>query len=165
MAGRAAYILARDGVDNIIGRRSQELCDDGELVDVVLSGEERLALEHLGKDTARTPDIHLNVVLLPCEHDLGGAVVPCRHVARHLRVLDARETKVADLQVAVLVDQDVTWLQVSVNNAGRVDVFQTPHDLVEEVLDELLLQGSRGEKPVQIGSQQLRDEVAEAKSQ
>lgn len=156
----SAHILARNGVDNIIGGRSQELRDDGELVDVILAWEERLALEHLGKDAACAPDIHLDVVLLPCEHDLGGAVVPGRNVARHLGILDACETKVANLQVAVLVDQYVTRLEVSVNHAGRVDVFQAAHNLVEEVLDELLFEGPRGEQPVEIGAQQLRYEVA-----
>lgn len=91
---------------------------------MVLSGEERLALEHLGKDAGGAPDVHLDVVFLPCEHDLGRPVIPRRDVARHLRVLDPREAKVANLQVAVLVDQDIARFEVSVDNAGRMDVFQ-----------------------------------------
>jgi hypothetical protein len=38
----------------------------------------------------------------------------------------------------------------------------TNHDLVEKVLDKLLLERSRGQEPVQIGSEQLRDKVAVA---
>ena len=176
-----AYILARNRINHIIRRRPEQLRDDGELVDVVLAGEQRLALEHLGKDAPGAPDVHLDVVLLPREHDLGGPVVPRRHVARHLRVLDARQPKVADLEVAVLVDQDVTRFEVAVDDAGGVDVFETAlgdlilakgigqsgeeggetnHDLVEEILNELLLEWPRREKPVEIGPQQFCDKVS-----
>jgi hypothetical protein len=36
----------------------------------------------------------------------------------------------------------------------------THHDLVKEVLDKLLLQGSGGEQSVEIGTQELGDKVA-----
>ncbi len=91
---------------------------------MVLAGEQRLPLEHLGEDATGAPDVDLDVVLLPGEHDLGGAVVAGRDVARHLRVLDARQAEVADLQVAVLVDQDVAGFQVAMHDARRVHVFQ-----------------------------------------
>jgi hypothetical protein len=41
---------------------------------------------------------------------------------------------------------------------------ETHHDLVEEVLDELLLQWPRGEEPVEIGAQEFCDEVAGKRS-
>lgn len=91
---------------------------------MVLSGENGLALEHLGENAAGTPDIDLDVVLLPSEHDLGGAVVTSRDITSHLRILDAREAEIANLQVAVLVDQDVAGLQVTMNNTCGVDVFE-----------------------------------------
>jgi hypothetical protein len=117
-------VLAADGADNIIWGRAEQFSNDGELVDVVLSGEKRLALEHLGEDAACTPDIHLHVVLLPCEHDLRRSVVSGRDVTGHLRVLDAGKTEIANLQIAVLVDKDVGGLKVTVDNTGGVDVFQ-----------------------------------------
>ena len=43
-------VLAANGADNIIWRGAEQFGDDGELVDVVLSGEKGLALEHLGED-------------------------------------------------------------------------------------------------------------------
>lgn len=173
-----SYVLAADGLNNIIRRSSKQFSDDGELVDVVLAREQRLALEHLGKDTANTPDIDLNIVLLPGEHDLGGSVISCRDVTGHLRVLDTGQTEVANLQIAVLVDQDVARLQIAVDDTSRVDVFQssletrsvmflyaeqlgrTHQNLVEEVLDELLLERSRGQEAVEIGAQELGDEIA-----
>jgi len=42
-----------------------------------------------------------------------------------LRVLDTCKTKVANLQIAVLVDKDVGGFKVAVDNAGGMDVFQT----------------------------------------
>jgi len=37
---------------------------------------------------------------------------------------------------------------------------RTHQDLVEEVLDELLLERSRGQEAVEIGAQELGDEIA-----
>jgi len=41
-----------------------------------------------------------------------------------LRVLYARQAEVADLQVAVFVDEDVGGFEVAVDDAGGVDVFE-----------------------------------------
>ena len=120
-----SYVLTADGLDNIIRRGAQQLRNDGELVYVVLSGEQRLALKHLREDAPRTPDIDLHVVLLPREHDLGCSVVSRGNVSGHLGVLYTGQAEIADLQIAVLVHEDVTGLQITVHNAGRVDVFQT----------------------------------------
>lgn len=105
-----AYVLAADGLNDIVWWRAKELGDDGELIDVVLAGEEWLSLEHLGKDAASTPDIYLDVVLLPCEHNLGGTVVTRGHVTRHLRVLNTSQAEVANLEITVLIDEDIGWL-------------------------------------------------------
>ncbi len=93
---------------------------------MVLSGEQRLALKHLSKDAASAPNVDLDIVLLPREHDLGGPIVSGGDIARHLRVLNSRQPEVADLQIAVLVHQDVTRLQIAVDYACRVNVFQAP---------------------------------------
>lgn len=172
-----SYVLAADGLDDIVWRSSEELGNDRELVHVVFSGEQWLALQHLCKDAACAPDIHLHVVLLPCKHDFGGSVVPRGDIARHLRILYARQTKIANLQIAVLIDKNVARLQVTVNNAGGVYIFQsallesvanswnsgwlgTHQNLVEEVLNELLLEGPRSEQAVKIGSEEFGDKVA-----
>lgn len=73
----------------------------------VLAREQRFSFQHLREDTSRTPDIDRDVILLPSEHDLRRTVIPCRDVARHLRVLYSGKAKVADFQVAVLVDENV----------------------------------------------------------
>jgi hypothetical protein len=148
-------------MDNIIWRCSKKLSDDRELVDVILSWEQGLAFQHLCEYASRTPDINLHIVLLPCEHNLGRSVVSRRDIAGHLGILNTRETEITDLQVAVLVYENVAGLEISVDNACGVDIFQTTlnkmlalnislaipkgffyQDLVEEVLDELLLERS-----------------------
>lgn len=45
------------------------------------------------------------------------------------------------------------------DNTRRVDVFQTTENLVEEILNELLLERSRSEQSVEVGTQQLGDKV------
>jgi hypothetical protein len=120
----AQSVLAANGADNIVWRSAEQLGNDRELVDVVLSGEKRLALEHLGENAASTPDIHLHVVLLPREHDLRRSVVSGGDISGHLRVLNTGETEVTNLQIAVLVDENVGGLEITVDNTGGVDVFQ-----------------------------------------
>jgi hypothetical protein len=104
-------------MDNIIWRCSQELSDDGELIDVILSREQWLALQHFCEDASRTPDINLYVVLLPCEHDLRRSVVSRGDISGHLGILDTRKTEIADLQVAILVYENIAGLEIPVNDA------------------------------------------------
>jgi len=118
------YILAAYRLNDLVWWGAQQLCNDGELVDVVLAWKKWFPFQHFRKDTPCAPDINLDIVLLPCEHNLGRAVVSCRHISRHLWVLNARKAKVTDLQVAVLVNKDVTGLQVAVDDPCRVYVFQ-----------------------------------------
>ena len=115
--------LTANGPDDILWRCTKELRDNGELVDMILPGEQGSPFQHLGKYTASTPDVHLDIILLPREHNLGGAVVSCRHVTGHLRILDTSEAKVTDLQVAVLVDQDVAGFEVAMHHTSRVYIF------------------------------------------
>lgn len=173
-------VLAADGLDNLIWRCAEELRNDGELVDVVLSGEQGLSLEHFCKDAPSTPDINLHVVLLPSEHNLGCSVVSGRDITGHLGILDTGKAKVANLEVAVLVDKNVAGLQVTVDNSRGVYIFQaslhvcgqpnslrqsssivfcTNQDLVEEVLNELLLKRPRREQAVEVSAEELGDEV------
>jgi hypothetical protein len=122
---RGTCVLATDRLDDIVWRSSKQLGDDRELVDMVFAGEQRLSIEHFRKNATRAPDVNLHIVLLPREHDFRGTVVARGHITRHLGVLDSRETEIANLEIAVLIDQDVARLQVAVNNAGGVNIFQS----------------------------------------
>lgn len=104
---------------------------------MVLSGEQGLALEHLSKDASRAPNVNLHIVLLPREHDFRCSVVSRRDVTRHLGVLYTGETEVANLEIAVLVDENVAGLEIAVHNTSRVDVFQST--LLESATISLLV--------------------------
>ena len=123
--GYSSYVLTANGLDNIIWGSTEQFGDDGELVYVILAREQRLALEHLGENAARAPDIHLNVVLLPREHNLRCSVVSCRDITGHLGVLYTGETEIADLEITVLVYEDVAGLQVTVDDTSGVHIFET----------------------------------------
>jgi len=97
---------------------------------VIFAREEWFALQHLGKDTASTPDINLYIILLPCKHDFRCSVVSCRHVASHLWVLNPSQSEVANLEIAVFVDQNIGGLQITVNDASGVNVFQASLNLI-----------------------------------
>lgn len=146
-------------VDDIIWRRSQQVCDDGELVYMVLPWEQRLSFKHFCKDTTSTPNIYLHVVLLPGKHDFWCSIITSRHVASHLRILDSGQTKVTDFQIAVLIDKNVGRLEITMNNACGMDVFKATQDLIKEVLNELLLQRTRSEQSIEISAQQLGHKV------
>jgi hypothetical protein len=119
------HVFTTDALDHIIWGSAQELGDDGELVHVVLAGEQRLALQHLRENAACAPDVDLDIVFLPREHDLRRSVVTCRDITRHLGVLYTGKSEVADLEIAILVDQNVARLQVAVDDSCGVDVFQS----------------------------------------
>ena len=94
-----------------------------------------------------------------------------------MRVLNASEAEIANLEIAILVDENVGGLEITVDDTCGVDVFQTTlrrldcaivaqrrfkahQNLVQEVLDELLLEGTRSEETVQIGSEEFSDCVS-----
>lgn len=92
---------------------------------MVLSREQWLALQHLSKDASCTPDVNLNIVFLPCEHDFRSPIVSCRDVAGHLRVLYTCQAEIADFEIAILVDEDVAGLEIAMHDACGVDIFQS----------------------------------------
>ena len=112
-------------MNNIIWWCAQKLGDNGELVDVIFSGEKWFTLQHLCENTSRTPDIDLNVILLPCKHDLWCSVISRRDVSGHLRILDTGKTEIADFEIAILIDENIAGLEITMNNTCRVDIFET----------------------------------------
>mgnify|MGYP005989957065 CR=1 FL=1 len=92
---------------------------------MILAGEEGLAFQHLGEDAASTPNVDLDIVFLPCEHDLRGSVISGGNVAGHLGVLNSGQTKVANLQIAVFVDKNVAGLKIAMHHTCRVDILET----------------------------------------
>lgn len=94
--------------------------DDADGPDVHLVGVALLALEHLGRDVIwRTAD---GALALSIELQLGG------------------ETEISDLDLHLVVDEQVTELEISVNDAMRVHVLDSRANLVHIALDLELVQ-------------------------
>lgn len=81
------------------------------------------------------------------QHDLGRTVPPRRNILRHealvrgvlgsalavpRRAVPARKAKVADLELAVGVDEEVARLEVAVEHVRGVDVLEATERLVDE---------------------------------
>ena len=109
------------------------------------------ASEHLREYAADRPDVDGKGVLVHGEHELRCAVPAGGHVLGHERGVvlgrgreSAGHPEVADLELAVAVDEEVTGLEVAVEYARRVYVLEPPEDLVEEVLDVLVTERLHG---------------------
>jgi len=76
-----------------------------------------------------------------------------------LGILNTGQSEITNLEITILVHEDVARLEVTMYHSSGMDIFQPTKDLVEEVLDELLLQGSRGKKAVEVGAEEFRNEV------
>lgn len=90
-------------------------------------------------------------VALEAQHDLRGTVPPRGHVLGHVASIllgvDGEATsqaKIADLELAIGVNEKVTGLQVTVQHVGRMDVLETAQDLVDEGLEVGVGQGLAG---------------------
>jgi hypothetical protein len=80
-------------------------------------------------------------VTLEAQHDLWRSVPPSGDIFGHVtRILlrvhgkASSETKIADLQFAIGVNEKVTRFQVSMQDIGGVNVLQTAENLVDEGL-------------------------------
>ena len=122
-------------------RSAENQQDLVELVDIVLAAEERFSPEKLGQDASCRPDVNGLGVVGEREHDLRRPVPSGGHVLGHkssvlLGVFQkpAGQPEVADLELAVGVDEQVARLQVAVEHVGRVDVLEPTQHLVDEGL-------------------------------
>lgn len=106
----------------------------------ILAGEKRLSAEHFSKNATDRPDVNGLGVLLEGQHDFGRAVPAGSDVFSHetgvvlLRSGGSGKTEIADLEIAVGVEEEVGRLQVSVQHVGRVHGLERSQSLVDEVL-------------------------------
>ena len=102
-------------------------------MDVVIAGEKRLAVAHLREYATDRPHVDSHLVATGAEKNLGGAVpkrddlvgVGARRYAER-----AGEAKVGQFQVALLVDEKVLRLKVTVQDTVRVAKRDTRDRLV-----------------------------------
>lgn len=110
----------------------------------ILGRQKGLAGDEFSQNAPHRPDVDFACVLLLRQNDFRSSVPTCGNVVCHLsrlskQVRDLRSGKaeVAYFQVAITVDQQVARLEISVKNAGRMEVLEASQDLIEEELDVL----------------------------
>ena len=117
------------------GKKLGEDAADGPDVDRLGNGDETSCREH-------TECTHLGVHL-EGQHDLRGTVPPggdvFGHDANFLACGDAGldtsgQSKVANLEITVGIEEKVSGLQVTMDNIGAVDGLQGAESLVNEIL-------------------------------
>jgi hypothetical protein len=139
-----------------LARRADDGEDEADLVEVVAAREQSAPAKHLGQDAAHRPHVDRRRVV-GVETEQFGRAVPTRghvHCEQPLVVVGRRggaglggrggrarrrqmprQPKVADPQLAVLVEEDVVRLEVAVDDARDVAVVEAEQELEEEVLD------------------------------
>jgi hypothetical protein len=114
------------------------------LINVIVTREKWFALNEFRKDTTNTPNVNRVRVFVTGQHDFG-RTVPARDDVfgqQHgsttaLLVLvshAAGESEIANLEIAVGVDQQVGRFEVTMEDFARVNVFESSHDLIDKVL-------------------------------
>mmetsp|Transcript_73848 Transcript_73848/g.225858 ORF Transcript_73848/g.225858 Transcript_73848/m.225858 type:complete len:298 (-) Transcript_73848:290-1183(-) len=144
----------------------EEADDQVQLLLRVVPRVQGLAHVHLGEDAADRPDVDGARVVGPGAQHLGRPVPPRADVLRHrahpalVGEAHARQAEVADLQVAIAVDEQIARLQVPVDDLRRVHVLHAPQDLVQEELAVVVRERlGRPQRRGQVGLHQLRDDV------
>ena len=128
----------------ILVRGTEDLEDLEDLVDLRVAHEERSALDHLSEDAACGPEVDAKTVGLLSEENLRAAV-PERDdlvgVRLNWQAERSGQSEVSQLDIHSLrVDEQVLWLQISVEDAVLVQVDQRLQDLIQEELGLLFRQ-------------------------
>lgn len=117
-----------------------------DLIDLTVAGEKRSLLRHLSENAASAPQVDAERVVLGRKQDLG-ASIPQRddlmRVSLDGKTECSRETEIGELDsLAVVADEQVLGLEITVEYAVRVEEYERLTNLIEERLSLLGRQGS-----------------------
>ena len=117
------------------GRGAEHLEDLGQLVRLVLPGEQGGLPVELGKDAAAGPHVDWSGVGESHEH-LGAAVPQCddNRGEQGVELVNSGEAKVSELDVAVQGHEQVLGLEIAVYNAVTVQKIHAAQNLPNNVL-------------------------------
>ena len=103
---------------------------------LLLAWEERVQSQEFEEDAADGPDVNLFIVVSTLEQQLRSSVVARDDVwGVDLVLEELGGSEIADLDHALLVDQNVLWLQISVRDALLVNEVHAKQDLLHVALD------------------------------
>lgn len=115
-----------------------------DLVELVVTGEQRKQRKNLEENAADSPDVHL-VAVVTIGHQALGRTIPARRDIlgkRRLTVQTPAATKVSQFD-RIARQKNVLRFDVSVENSVTVHVFDGLQQLVDVKLDARLWQVSR----------------------
>ena len=123
--------------EHVVWRHATYLHDVRQLVDLGLSWEDGVARVQLSNDATEAPHVNAHSVRYT-QDDLGSAVEPRLDVRVDALVDEARAAEVNDLDAALvlLLEQDVLWLEVAVDDAEVLLVLQGLQNLDGEAADQ-----------------------------
>ena len=130
--------IAGDAGPFVLSWSAQHAKDLENLVNLAVSGEQRLARGHLGENAAHAPHVDSSTVLTSPEQDLRSAIPEgddFMGVGAKRNTKSAGETKVRKLQVAVPVNEEILRLQVAMKHAMGVAVTNAVKELICEFFD------------------------------
>lgn len=112
------------------------------LFPLISAGEERESSEELDHDAAHAPHVDGLGVGEDAEHDLGGSIEPALDVGVHDLLVQRPTPEVCyhDPALVLLLQQDVLWLQVTVDDAQSLHVLESAHELDGKPPNESLLE-------------------------
>jgi hypothetical protein len=121
-----------------VGGCTKDAEDLEDLVDLRVAREEWLASSHLGEDAANRPHVNTSGVLAATKQNFRRAVPEGDNfvgVSAERDTKSASKTEIGKLQVALLVDEQVLRLEITVQDAVGVAVACTLEKLESELLD------------------------------
>ena len=122
----------------VLVRRTEDAEDLEDLVDLAVPHEKRSLLQHLGEDATRAPDVDAERVVLRTKQDLGASVPEgddLVSVRLDRESEGSGQAKIGELDcLAVAANEQVLWLQVSVENAVRMQENERLQNLIQEAL-------------------------------
>lgn len=113
---------------HVLWRRcAQQISDQLQLSQGRESLEEDAAGEEFGKDASHGPNVNGVRVMTTAHQQFRGPIVLGHDFLRHgtpaVRLLDAGQSKITDLEQTITIDQKVARLNVPVHDACRVQVL------------------------------------------
>jgi len=154
----------RDAWPCLFGWCAQQPEDSVKLINLRVAREQWTPCNHFSKDWSQRPHVDWACVLLGAEQDLR-CTVPQRHhfvrVGTHWDAKGTGEAKVGELDVAVGVDQQVLWFQISVQDTVCMAKLNALQQLPHVTLDKHRVDAGdlRVHVLFQVFVEELKDEV------
>ena len=80
-------------------------------------------------------------------------------IPSHFILCRPSKTKIQYLELTILIDSNVRWLEVPVDDSCRVDILHTPHNLIDQELYMVIRQLLGLDDIVQVGPHQVGHHV------